>query len=169
MTLLSGVYNKMTQILICLLVLLFSLSGPAMGQNAHFRQSSLAAEATPSALNPAEINYSQRTVSTNVEQYTTDMANGDDWDWSVSGPLRVMQQGGQWVSYENRRLMAAQNAKLNSVPVQVVQPDNPGPSGMTWEDAFNARFNHPWNVQAGGPVPTGGLSTQQTIFRRGGN
>jgi len=56
MTLLSGVYNKMTQILICLLVLLFSLSGPAMGQNAHFRQSSLAAEGgVPSALRSGQL------------------------------------------------------------------------------------------------------------------
>ena len=34
----------MSQLLICLLTLLFSLSSPAMGQHAHFRQSSLAAE-----------------------------------------------------------------------------------------------------------------------------
>ncbi len=127
----------------------------------------LAAESVPSALNPAEINFSQRTVSANVQQYTADMANGN-WNWSRSGPLRVMQQDGQWVSYDNRRLMAAQNAGVNSVPVQVVQPTAVGPNGMTWGDAFNARFNHPWNVQSGGPVPPTGLSSQPTIFIRGG-
>ena len=36
----------MSQLLICLLTLLFSMSSPAMGQHAHFRQSSLAAETT---------------------------------------------------------------------------------------------------------------------------
>ena len=128
----------------------------------------LAEDATTSVLNPADINFSQRTVSANVEQYTADMAN-NNWDWSRSGPLRVMDKDGQWVSYDNRRLMAAQNANLNSVPVQVVNPRDLGPNGMTWGDAFNARFNHPWNVQAGGQVPTTGLSSQPTIFIRGGD
>lgn len=125
----------------------------------------LAAKTTPTSLNAAEINFSQRTVSGNVQQYTTDMANGN-WDWSRSGPVRVMERDGQWVSYDNRRVMAAQNAGLNSVPVQVVQSSGIGPNGMTWGDAFNARFHHPWNVEAGGAVPNTGLSSQPTIFIR---
>lgn len=140
-------------------------SGAAQAQQLEFNFG--AARSATTALNPAEINFSQRTVSANVQRYTTDMANGN-WDWSRSGPLRVMEQDGQWVSYDNRRLMGAQNAGLNSVPVQVVQPSSLAPNGMTWGDAFNARFNHPWNVQAGGAVPNTGLSSQPTIFIGGG-
>ena len=114
-------------------------------------------------LNPAEINFSQRTVSANVRQYADDMAAGK-WDWSRSGPLRIMQRDGQWVSYDNRRLLAAQQAGHREVPVQIVRPDNlmPG-SSMTWEQAFTRRFNDPRNVQFGGAVPNTGLPTQPTI------
>jgi hypothetical protein len=42
--------ESMIQLLISLLVLLFSLSSPAMGENVHFRQSSLAAEGTVVAI-----------------------------------------------------------------------------------------------------------------------
>jgi RHS repeat-associated protein len=73
----------------------------------------LGAETAPAALSPAQINFSQRTVAANVEQYTADMLN-KEWDWSRSGPIRAMQQEGQWVSYDNRRLMAAQNAGLRA-------------------------------------------------------
>lgn len=52
-------------------------------------------------------------------KYTEDMKAGN-WDWSKSGPLNIMERDGNWVSYDNRRLMAAQNAGLDSVPVQIV-------------------------------------------------
>lgn len=122
-----------------------------------------AAGAAKTGLNPAEINFSQRTVSANVRQYADDMAAGN-WDWSRSGPLRVMERDGQWVSYDNRRLMAAQQAGLGEVPVQVVQPGAlmPG-SSLTWEQAFTRRFSDPRNVQAGGVVPNPGLPTQPSI------
>jgi len=41
----------MNHILICLLTLLFSLSGSAMGEYSDFGRSSLAAKATPSLVN----------------------------------------------------------------------------------------------------------------------
>ena len=59
----------MTQILICLLVLLFSLSGPAMGQNAHFRQSSLAAEGGTTTLFRTVSDAEVKSINAS-EQYT---------------------------------------------------------------------------------------------------
>lgn len=74
-----------------------------------------------------------------------------------------MQRDGQWVSYDNRRLMAARQAGLNEVPVQVVEPDAMYSSTKTWEQAFRNRFLHPWNVRAGGPVPNQGLADLPVI------
>jgi uncharacterized protein RhaS with RHS repeats len=132
----------------------------------HLSELGNAAEGLPQGpiLNSAEINFSQRTVSSNVAQYADDMANGA-WDWSRSGPLRVMEREGKWVSYDNRRLMGAQQAGAN-VPVQIVQPGELMRPGVTWEEAFQARFADPRNVSAGGVVPNGGLSTQPTIAPR---
>ena len=91
----------------------------------------VAAQALPAGplLSPSVINFSQRTVSSNVIQYADDMANGA-WDWSRSGPLRVMERDGGWVSYDNRRLLAAQQAGV-SVPVQIVQPGELMRPGLT--------------------------------------
>jgi len=114
----------------------------------------------PKGIAPSEINFSQRTVSGNVEQYVRDMKAGN-WDWSKSGPIRIMQQDGKWVSYDNRRLMAAQQAGLKDIPYEVVDPKAimPG-SKKTWEQAFRKRFNDRRNLEAGGAVPSGGISTQ---------
>ncbi len=114
-------------------------------------------------LAPSKINFSQRTVSGNVSQYVDDMVAGK-WDWSRSGPIRIMKQDGKWVSYDNRRLMAAQQAGLKDIPFEVVDPKAimPG-SKKTWEQAFRKRFNDGRNLDAGGVVPSGGLSTQPSI------
>jgi len=115
-------------------------------------------------LKPNEINFSQRTVSGTVLQYTQDMASGI-WDWSRSGPLRVMKRDGQWVSYDNRRLMAAQNAGLESVPVQFVNPAALHPElPMTWEQAFLKRFFDKRNIRIGGAIPSSGLNAQPNIL-----
>jgi hypothetical protein len=53
--------------------------------------------------------------------------------------------------------MAAQMAGLEEIPVQVVQPGEMYSATKTWEQAFQNRFNHPWNVRAGGAVPNQGL------------
>ena len=113
--------------------------------------------------NTESINFSQRTVSENVNQYTADMRAGE-WDWNESGPIRVMEVDGQLVSYDNRRLMAAQNAELQNIPTQRVNPNDimPG-SKKTWQEAFDARFNDPRNVRAGGRVPKQGLKEQPEI------
>jgi RHS repeat-associated protein len=116
--------------------------------------------------NPSSINFSQRTVSDNVEQYVSDMKDGN-WDWGKSGPIRVMEMDGQMVSYDNRRLMAAQQAELKNIPVQEVNPNEimPG-SNKTWAEAFKKRFNDPRNSAAGGTVPNGGLKTQPKIVKK---
>jgi len=106
-------------------------------------------------LRPGEINFSQRTVNENVAGYRAAMANGT-WDWSRSGPLRVMNRDGHWVSYDNRRLLAAQQAGLDSVTVEIV-------SGSTWDSWFTKLFSNSRNVDAGVNVPNGGLKDQPAI------
>ncbi|MGC4064587.1 MAG: RHS repeat-associated core domain-containing protein [Polyangiaceae bacterium] len=118
--------------------------------------------------NPHKINFSQRTVGENVDQYTADMKRENGWDWNKSGPLRVMNVDGQLVSYDNRRLMAARAANLQSVPIEVVDPNATMPgSNRTWAQAFERRRNDPRNRAAGGAVPTTGLSTPPRVVRKG--
>jgi RHS repeat-associated protein len=78
-------------------------------------------------VDPMNINYSQRTVS----QIRI-------WDASkYTKPIDVIVFDGQMVSYDNRRLLAAQNAGLESLEVNVVNGDDimPG-SKSTWSDKF---------------------------------
>ncbi len=119
--------------------------------------------AARTTISPEDLNFSQRTVSGNVRLYVDDMKRGD-WDWERSGPLRVMERDGQLVSYDNRRLRAAQEAGLRDVPIEIVNPDDlmPG-SKITWDEAYRRRFSDPRNVRAGGAVPNGGLKEQPTI------
>jgi hypothetical protein len=112
---------------------------------------------------PSSINYSQRNVNANVLEYTEDMKQSK-WFWSDSGPVRVMNVDGQLVAYDNRRLMAAQDAGLKNIPIQIVNPNDiiPG-SKMTWKEAFDKRFNDPRNIKDGGAVPRNGLSQQPRV------
>ena len=118
------------------------------------------------ASDPKNLNFSQRTVGGQVGQYESDMKAGK-WDWGKSGPLRVMDVNGQLVSYDNRRLLAAQNANLASVPVEVVDPNAimPG-SKKTWAQAFARRRCHDRNREAGGDVPEQGLKSKPKIMER---
>ena len=74
-----------------------------------------------------------------------------------------MERDGQWVSYDNRRLMAARQAGLNEVPVQVVGPGAMYSPTKTWEQAFGKRFRDRRNLDAGGPVPNQGLADLPSI------
>jgi hypothetical protein len=120
-------------------------------------------ESATSEITVSEINFSQRTVSKNVLQYADDMAAGK-WDWNKSGPIRIMEQDGKWVSYDNRRLMGAQLANLKTAPHEIVKPNDimPG-SKKTWAKAFEDRFGDIRNINNGGTVPRGGLKTQPKI------
>lgn len=71
-----------------------------------------------------------------------------------------MERDGGWVSYDNRRLMAARQAGVDSVPVQVVRPGEMFKPGVTWEQALTERFNYWRNTP---PVPSGGLPTLPTV------
>ncbi len=115
---------------------------------------------------PGEVAFSQRTVGGNVTQYVDDMAN-NRWDWSRSRPINVMKQGDRYVSFDNRRLMAARQANLSEIPINVVDPKaiRPG-TKMTWEEAFRRRFTDPRNKKAGGVVPDGGLMDLPAIAPR---
>ena len=97
-------------------------------------------------LDPNVINYSQRTVS-----------DVRVWDASKYQPINVMLVDGQYISYDNRRLLAAQNAGLDSIEVNVVDPNAIHPdstTGKTWKDQFDKRRKDKRNKPA---VPEKGL------------
>ena len=105
-------------------------------------------------VDPMNINYSQRTVS----QIRI-------WDASkYTKPIDVIVVDGQMVSYDNRRLLAAQNAGLESLEVNVVKGDDimPG-SKSTWSDKFKKRFRDQRNIDAGGIVPETGLKEKPQL------
>ncbi|WP_249221050.1 RHS repeat-associated core domain-containing protein, partial [Serratia rubidaea] len=118
----------------------------------------------------SEINYSQRTVrnilsdgKTTIKDLSESMGK-DGFDLTKGKPLNVMQVDGQYVSYDNRRLLAAQNAGID-VPINIVNPDDIHPestTGKTWGDKFKERFNDKRNKKAGGVVPDKGLSNKPT-------
>ncbi|HYO52260.1 RHS repeat-associated core domain-containing protein, partial [Archangium sp.] len=116
-------------------------------------------------VSPGAINFSQRTVAEN--DYAGKMSRGE-WDWSKSGPLRVMDVNGQYVSYDNRRLLAAQVAGVEKVPIEVVDPQAimPG-SKKTWEKAFWQRRNDRRNIEAGGVVPETGMKERPQVIKKG--
>lgn len=107
--------------------------------------------------NPKDINFSQRTVSENVYKFIGDMHSGK-WNWNRSGPLKIMKRGNHWVSYDNRRLLAAQMVGLSVVPVTEVR-------GKEWNDLFKNRFGSSKNRKAGGIVPDSGLKKQPKILK----
>jgi hypothetical protein len=75
-----------------------------------------------------------------------------------------MKQCDRYVTFDNRRLMAAREAGLSEIPINVVDPKAIRPNTkMTWEEAFRRRFNDPRNKSAGGVVPEGGLIDSPTI------
>ncbi|MFF5176038.1 DUF6531 domain-containing protein [Micromonospora sp. NPDC000089] len=114
-------------------------------------------------VDPEDINFSQRTVSPN--DYLSDMLSGA-WDWNRPGaPLRVLDRGGQLVSYDNRRLDAARAARAQDptyrVRVERVDPLAPNPekgSGMNWDKSFEKRMKSKRNQDENGcRVPWQGL------------
>ncbi len=122
-----------------------------------------------SSANPDSVNFTQRTVSSNVESYVRDMKNGN-WDWTRSGPIRVMEVNGKLLSYDNRRLMAARLAGLKEIPIQKINPNDimPG-SKSTWASKFRSRRLNRLNVEAGGVVPEEGLSDLPKVVTKGSN
>jgi RHS repeat-associated protein len=105
-------------------------------------------------VDPNDINYSQRTVS-DVRVF----------DATKYSPIKVMEVDGQMVTYDNRRLLAAQNAGLGSLEVEIIDPHSPHPdstTGKTWAQKFKERFNDARNKRAGGVVPDKGVKAKPT-------
>jgi len=99
-------------------------------------------------VNPNDINYSQRTVS-EIRVF----------DPSKYEPINVINVDGQMVTYDNRRLLAAQNAGLNTLEINTVQADEPFPLSekkKTWWDKFKERYKDDRNIAAGGIVLNSG-------------
>lgn len=100
---------------------------------------------------PSTINYSQRTVS-EVRVF----------DINKYEPIRVIEVDGQLVSYDNRRLLAAQNANLGSLTVDLLDKNDIAISKegkqTTWWQRFQKRYADKRNIKAGGVVPDTGLS-----------
>jgi RHS repeat-associated protein len=114
-------------------------------------------------VDPERINFSQRTVSPN--DYVKSMQEGT-WDWSRPGTaLRVIERGGQLVSYDNRRLDAAREVRAQDpnyrVKVERLDPTAPNPAkstGMNWYDSFEKRMKSKRNRDENGcRVPWDGL------------
>lgn len=83
-------------------------------------------------VNPNDINYSQRTVS-EIRVF----------DPSKYKPINVIIVDGQMVTYDNRRLLAAQNAGLNTLEINTVEADELFPLSekkKTWWDKFKKRY-----------------------------
>jgi len=117
-------------------------------------------------VDPNTINFSQRTVNPN--DYVSSMLDGS-WDWNRPGTaLRVIERGGQLVSYDNRRLDAARDARAQNpdyrVKVERVDPSAANPektSGKTWDWSFEDRMKKPYNRDENGcRVPWQGLNEQ---------
>ena len=109
-------------------------------------------------VSPGKVNYSQRTVS-DIRVF----------DAAKYQPIKVIVVDGQMVSYDNRRLLAAQNAGLEKITVDIVDKNAPHPdssTGKTWWQKFQERFKDRRNVSAGGVVPETGLREKPTLARK---
>lgn len=123
-------------------------------------------------VDPNLINFSQRTVSPN--DYVASMLDGS-WDWNRPGTaLRVIERDGQLVSYDNRRLDAAREARAENpdyrVKVERVGPEDANPeksSGMSWDQSFEKRMRSKRNQDENGcRVPWQGLNDRPEVERK---
>ncbi|MEK2490239.1 RHS repeat-associated core domain-containing protein [Kitasatospora purpeofusca] len=114
-------------------------------------------------VDPNLINFSQRTVT--ASDYLAKMLKGL-WDWNRPGTaLRVIDRGGQLVSYDNRRLKAARQMRALDpdyrVKVERVDPNAPNPEkskGLSWDKSFRQRQGKKRNWDENGcGVPLQGL------------
>ena len=122
----------------------------------------------PIWVDPMTVNYTQRTVSNktsngiSLDAMTKSMKESG-FDLDKGKPLNVMDVDGQLVSYDNRRLLAAQNAGIDKIPVNIINPEAVHPdssTGKTWSDKFKARRNDKRNKRNGGVVPNIGASSK---------
>jgi hypothetical protein len=97
------------------------------------------------------------------------------WDWDRPGTaLRVIERDGQLVSYDNRRLDAAREARAQNpdykVKVERVDPNAANPeksSGMSWDKSFEKRMRSKRNQDENGcRVPWQGLNDRPEVERK---
>jgi hypothetical protein len=115
-------------------------------------------------IDPFKINFSQTTVHGNTYlDYKISMQIGR-WVWDrhpderqKSSALKVAQINGHFVSFDNRRLLAAQENHLKYVPIIKVNLDDLRPTtSMTWRKAFENRLRQ-------SKLPLEGTSAQPSL------
>ncbi len=115
-------------------------------------------------IDPFKINFSQTTVHGNTYlDYKLSMQMGR-WIWDrhpdehqKSSALKVAQINGQFISFDNRRLLAAQELHLKYIPIIKVNLDDLRPTtSMTWRKAFENRLRQ-------SKLPPEGTSTQPSL------
>ena len=90
-------------------------------------------------VDPNTLNFSQGYVTEPVAEYEEAMRAGQ-WEWERS-PLEVAEVNGQRVSLDNRRLVAAQRAGVESVPIKLVNLDDARPGGGTYGSNLKKKLN----------------------------
>ena len=115
-------------------------------------------------MDPMKIHFSQSTIDGNTSMnYRIRMSTGE-WMWNrhpdehqASSALRVALINEQFVSFDNRRLYAAQDLRLKRIPIIQVNLDDRRPTTtMTWRNAFENRLKK-------SKLPPEGTSTQPEL------
>ncbi|CAF1043946.1 unnamed protein product [Didymodactylos carnosus] len=114
-------------------------------------------------ISPHLLNYSQQTVSPLVYEYEQAMKDGT-WNWNKlpdehqnSTALKVANIDGQLVSFDNRRLLAAQNLGLTLIPIIKIHLDDIKPgTTTTWRKLFERRLKQ-------SKLPSQGTRTKPTV------
>lgn len=115
-------------------------------------------------MDPLKIHFSQSSIHGNTcLNYRIRMITGK-WLWNrypdehqASSVLRVAFINEHFVSFDNRRLYAAQDLRLNRIPVIQVNLDDIRPTtNMTWRKAFENRLRK-------SKLPLEGTSTQPDL------
>ncbi|QPI53017.1 RHS domain-containing protein [Massilia antarctica] len=92
---------------------------------------------SPITVDPSSLNFSRSWVSAN--DYAAVMP---EQGW-IGDPLTVINRNGTLVSFDNRRLAAAQELGLKGAPVNIVNGSDiypKSPNGKTWDEAFDKRL-----------------------------
>jgi RHS repeat-associated protein len=119
-------------------------------------------------IDPNKLNFSQAYITDEVNQMIDDM-NTKNWDGNRSGSLDVAEIDGQMVSLDNRRLYAAQEAGLDSVPIRKVDLNAPRSGGGTYRSNLNKKLNSRPKSRPDLPkvqLPQAGTSTKPTVVAK---
>ncbi len=121
----------MTRLLLLLLTLLFSLSGPAMGEYSDYGRSSLAAN----TIDSAAVRFSQNSISRNfsaggtIDDLAAGLRSGSVNPTSIP-PIRLVEREGSMFTLDNRRLWSFQQAEV-PIPYRMATPQEA--ASETWK------------------------------------